>query len=172
MGLLAGVDRWATSIQVLFCVGGRGNERRMLVTRRDLSRVGGEGAARNKPGSVAAAVALYLGSMEFGNLAHATQYDRRLILERFRERHGAKSFASLERRHVDLMIAEKSSTPHAAKNFLKALRAVAAVALRAGLCEADPTIGVRVKARASEHGFRAWSDDDIADRGENAANMG
>jgi len=118
--------------------------------------------ARCKPGSVAAAVALYLGSMDFGAMAYATQRDRRLILERFREAHGEKNFATLERKHVELMLAAKAATPHAAKSFLKALRAVAAVALRAGLCETDPTAGIRVKVRASAHGFRAWSESDIA----------
>jgi integrase len=120
------------------------------------------GAARCKPGSVAAAVALYLGSMDFGSLAYATQRDRRLILDRFREDHGEKNFAALQRKHVEIMLAAKAATPHAAKSFLKALRAVVAVALRAGLCEADPTAGIRVKVRASAHGFRTWNEDDIA----------
>ena len=52
------------------------------------------GAGRSKPGSVAALVALYLGSMDFGGLAHATQRDRRLILERFRETYGERSFGA------------------------------------------------------------------------------
>ena len=90
------------------------------------------GAARTKPGSVAAAVALYLGSIDFGSLAHATRRDRRRILERFRETYGERSFAGLERQHVEPMVAAKAATPHAARSFLKALRAVVAIAIRAG----------------------------------------
>ena len=119
------------------------------------------GAARTKPGTVAAAVAAYIGSIEFGNLADATRRDRRRILEQFRENHGEKNFAGLERKHIEAMLGAKAATPHAAKSFLKALRAVAAVALRVGLCEADPTAGIRVKVRATA-GFRTWTEDDIA----------
>src|ERR1700730_15706357 len=42
------------------------------------------GAARTKPGSVAAAVALYFQSIDFGNLGPSTQSVRRRILEGFR----------------------------------------------------------------------------------------
>jgi hypothetical protein len=48
------------------------------------------------PGSVAAVVAMYLGSMDFGGLAEATRRDRRRDLERFREAHGEKNFSGLE----------------------------------------------------------------------------
>jgi integrase len=119
------------------------------------------GAARIRPGSVAAAVALYLGSMDFGALAHETKRDRRRILERFREAHGEKGFAGLQRKHVEMMLAEKAAKPHAAKGFLKALRAVVVIALRTGLRESDPTAGIRIKIRATE-GHRPWSEDDIA----------
>jgi integrase len=118
------------------------------------------GAARIRPGSVAAAVALYLGSMDFGRLADATKRDRRRDLERFREIHGEKNLAALQRGHVEIMLAEKAATPHAARNFLKALRGMVAVALRAGLCETDPTAGIRVKVRASP-GIPTWTEDDI-----------
>jgi len=120
------------------------------------------GVANSKPGSIAAAVALYLGSMDFGNLARATQRDRRLILERFREDYGNQSFASMDSRVVKRILATKAARPHAAKSFLKALRAVVAVSLNACLLDNDPTVGIRVKVRASEHGFKTWDEDDIA----------
>jgi integrase len=119
------------------------------------------GATRNKPGSVAAAVALYLGSMAFGNLAPGTQRDRRRVLEHFREAHGDDRFALLERKHVDAMLLEKSATPHAARHFLNALHAMAVVAITAGLRDDDPTHGVRVKARDTG-GFRTWNEEEIA----------
>jgi integrase len=99
--------------------------------------------------------------MDFGGLAHATQRDRRLILERFRETYGERSFAALERRHVEPMVAAKAATPHAARSFLKALRAVVAIARRTGIRDDDPTEGIRVNVRATA-GFRTWTEDDIA----------
>jgi integrase len=119
------------------------------------------GAACSKPGSVAAAVATYLGSIDFSNLAYATRRDRRLILERFREKHGEIHFAGLRQRHVEAMLAAKAATPHAGKGFLKALRGVIAVGMRAGLCTADPTIGLKVKSPKT-NGFLTWSEDEIA----------
>ena len=118
------------------------------------------GARRNKPGSVAAAVALYFQSMAFGNLAPGTQRDRRRVLEHFRELHGDDRFALLERKHVDAMLLEKSATPHAARHFLNALRAMGAVAIMAGLRDDNPTHGVRVKARDTG-GHRTWNEAEI-----------
>jgi integrase len=112
-------------------------------------------------GSVAAAVALYLGSMDFGHLAEATRQDRRRDLERFRVNFADQPFAGLERTHVERMLAAKASTPHAARNFLKALGGLIAVAITAGLRTDDPTVGVRVKLRASI-GIKTWPEDAIA----------
>lgn len=68
------------------------------------------GAAHTKPGTVAAAVVAYFGSIAFGNLAPCTKRTQRYILERFREGHGEKSFTGLERKHVEAMLAEKIAT--------------------------------------------------------------
>jgi integrase len=117
------------------------------------------GASRSKPGSVAAAVALYFSSMAFGSLAPSTQCARRWALEKFREHYGDQRFAELRREHVELMLGRIK--PHTARNFLKALRGVIAVAMTAGLRTDDPTAGIRVRVRASA-GFKTWSEDAIA----------
>jgi integrase len=119
------------------------------------------GASRTKPGSVAAAVALYFGSMAFGNLGPSTQSVRRRILERFREAYGERLFKGLERPHIEAMLAGKIATPHAARHFLNALRAVTGVAITANLRNDDPTAGIRVKVRDTG-GFRTWTDDELA----------
>jgi hypothetical protein len=119
------------------------------------------GASRSRPGSVAAAVALYFQSMAFGNLGPATRTVRRRILERFRETHGNDRFALLERKHVEALVAEKLATPFAAKHFLNALRAVIGFAISAGLRDDDPTQGVRVKVRDTG-GYRTWTEEEIA----------
>jgi integrase len=75
---------------------------------------------------------------------------------------GNESFATLTRNIVERMLATKAATPHAAKSFLKTLRGMVAVALQVGLCESDPTVGIRVKVRATAQGFRTWAEDDIA----------
>jgi hypothetical protein len=62
------------------------------------------GEKRSPAGSVAATVGLYLGSTAFNNLAAETQRTRRNILERFREEHGDKRIAAIEKKHVQAMV--------------------------------------------------------------------
>src|SRR4051812_33451280 len=59
------------------------------------------GTSRSKPGTVAAAVAGYFGSMAFATLAESTRRTRRQILERFRGDHGANGIATLGRSHIE-----------------------------------------------------------------------
>jgi len=91
------------------------------------------GASRSRPGTVAAAVAGYLGSTAFANLATGTQAYRRQLLDRFRAEHGDKRIATLEHKHVDGLIAARASTPGAATNLLIALRALMRHAVMCGL---------------------------------------
>jgi integrase len=120
------------------------------------------GEKRSPAGSVAATVGLYLGSTAFANLAAETQRTRRHILERFREEHGDKRIASIEKRHVQAMVTAKSATPSAARNFLIALRAVIAFAIEAGIrADDDPTLGIK-RPKIKTEGYRTWTEDDIA----------
>ena len=121
------------------------------------------GAVRCKPGSTAAAVALYFGSLAFASLAPETQRQRRRILEHFREAYGDMPFARLERRHVESMLADKlAAGPHACRNFLKVLRGLIAAAMPAGLIGYDPTLGIRNPKLRATGGFKTWSEEEIA----------
>jgi integrase len=120
------------------------------------------GASRHTLGSVAAVVAIYLGSSDFTNLSPATRRDRRRILERFRETYGEQDFAALTGAHVDKILATFGGALHAARNLLKALRAMIPVAKRGGFCSGDPTAGLRIEIKPSADGFRTWTEDDIA----------
>jgi len=119
------------------------------------------GVKRSPVGSVAATVGLYFGSTAFTNLAAETQRTRRNILERFREEHGDKRIAAIERKHVQAMVTAKGKTPSAARNFLNTLRAMIAFAIDAGIRSDDPTIGVK-RPKIKTDGYRTWSEDDIA----------
>lgn len=117
------------------------------------------GAGRHRPGSVAQAVSLYLGSGTFARLAPDTRRTRRNELERFRAANGDKPIALLEKRHVERLLHGKS--PGAARNFLKALAPLMAWCLAEGLARTDPTAGVRRPA-GSKTGYRTWDDDQVA----------
>jgi integrase len=119
------------------------------------------GADRAKVGTIAATVGMMLASAAFADLADGTQRLRRGILERFREAHGDKRIALIERKHVQAMVDAKAVTPSAARNFLLVLRSLMKFAIKAGIRTDDPTLGVeRVKIKSD--GFLTWEEHHIA----------
>src|SRR5262249_27524881 len=79
------------------------------------------GTSRSRPGTVAAAVAAYLLSPQFSELALGTQGARRRILQHFRDDHGDKPIGSMPSKFIALVLGTKK--PYAARNHLKAIRA-------------------------------------------------
>jgi integrase len=119
------------------------------------------GTNRIAVGSVGALVSAYLNSIGFKNLATETQRSLRNILERFREEHDDKRVATLQREHVQKMVNSKADTPSAARNFLKALRALMTFAVELGIRNDNPTLGVK-RPKIKTPGFRTWTEEDIA----------
>jgi len=119
------------------------------------------GAARTVAGSVNAMIVGYLGSAAFGQLAAASQQQYRRIFEELRHKHGDRSVATLERRHVALMLEAKAATPAVARNLLRCLRLLVQHAIKIGVRQDDPTCGIRVKMPKTE-GFRTWTEENIA----------
>jgi integrase len=118
------------------------------------------GAARNKPGSLSATVAAYYGSLEFGTLAAGTQRVRRFILEGFRARHGDKPLKLLPPQFIAHVLS--TMKPHAAKNWLKAIRHFMSFAVAQGFIVADPTSGIKLPKMKKSDGFRTWNEEEIA----------
>jgi hypothetical protein len=81
------------------------------------------GAQRTIVGTFDALVVSYYQSPEFRGLKLSTQTMRRNIIERFRNEHGGKPVKGLGRPHIKAIIGAKASTPEAANNLLKVLRA-------------------------------------------------
>jgi integrase len=119
------------------------------------------GADRAKAGTVAATVSMYLASVTFADLADETRRTRRNLLERFREAHGDKRIASIEKKHVQALIDAKAATPSAARNLLAVIRLLMKFAIEAGIRADDPTLGVK-RVKIKTDGFRTWDENDIA----------
>jgi integrase len=119
------------------------------------------GAERVKAGTVAAIIATYLASAEFAGLAPESRRTRRNIMERFRETHGEKPVALIERQHVQAIVDAKAATPSAARNLLAMIRILMQAAIKAGIRADDPTIGVK-RAKIRTDGFATWEEGDIA----------
>jgi integrase len=114
---------------------------------------------RSKPGSVSAAIADYYGSQSFRNLGGGTPASRRAILERFREKHGHMLLASLPKEFIVALL--DTMPPHAARNWLKALRHFTTWCAERRLVRSDPTLGIRLKTPKSD-GYHTWTEDEIA----------
>lgn len=112
-------------------------------------------AERSKAGIFSALIALYYQTPQFTGLKPSTQTTYRGILERFRERHGDKCVAVIERKHVKEIIDAMSATPAAANNLLDRLKALKNLAIEEGIWRDDPTArvkGFRKEAPASTPG--------------------
>jgi integrase len=118
-------------------------------------------ASTGKAGTIAALIALYYSSPEWRALAAETQRTYRNILERFREAHGGKPVAGLERRHVRAMIDAKAEKPGAANKFRKVVCSLLQFAVDHEWRSDNPALRLKAIKSGSE-GFKTWSEEHIA----------
>jgi integrase len=119
------------------------------------------GADRTMPGTINALCVAYFASGDFKMLSESTQATYRGILERFREEHGTKRVALLQREHISRMMSGKAERPAAAHNLLRMIRLVMKFAVTHGWRRDDPTIGLK-SPKMKSGGFYTWTEADIA----------
>ena len=112
------------------------------------------GLKRSVPGTVAEAVARYLGSAAFVTFAVTTQAMRRAILQRFRDEHGDKRIRQMQPEHVAKLVGRLR--PNAQKNMMKTLRGLMAFGVSEGLINIDPTATVKPVKVRDTGGFETW----------------
>jgi integrase len=121
------------------------------------------GMNRSKPGSVSATIAAYFDStLYFGSRAAGTQALQRSVLERFRAQYGEHPINNMPAEFISALLAKQK--PHAARNWLKTLRALCAFAKDTGLMKSDPTNDVMLRKLtvAERQGHHSWTDDEVA----------
>lgn len=116
------------------------------------------GANRSQPGTVSAAIAAYYRDQSFLTLAPSTQRPLRGILEHFRNEHGNKRIALLQRQHIVTLL--KSKKRFAARHWLKAIRALMNYAVEIGLRHDNPAMGVKLPNLKTE-GYHTWTESEI-----------
>jgi integrase/recombinase XerD len=102
----------------------------------------------------------YYASATFKALDASTQSWRRRALDAICEQHGDKPIARMQSKHVRMLRDEKANTPGAARNRLKALRALFRWGLEAGEATNDPTRDVKPLPHRSE-GHHSWTADQV-----------
>jgi integrase len=117
------------------------------------------GSARTLPGTVDSLCVSYYRS-DWLSLAEETRRLRRPIIERFRERHGAKRFALLRPEHIVKMLANIGSVS-AKRAWLKAIRHLFQHSVPAMLKD-DPTAGIAMPKMPKTGGHHSWTDGELA----------
>src|SRR5262249_17154163 len=117
------------------------------------------GAARTKAGSVSAAIVSYYASRGFKQLGANTQVVRRSVLEAFRREHADLLIRHMHRKFVATYL--DAMQPSTAKNYLKALRALAQHGIAEGMLDDDPTLGVRL-GKIQGDGHHTWTEEELA----------
>jgi hypothetical protein len=117
------------------------------------------GASRTLPGTVNALVVSYYRSAEWNALSADTQKTRRLIIERFRLKHGDKRVALLHRDHILSMLAAIEK-PSAKRHWLKAIRGLLRSAVP-NMRKDDPAEGIAGIKMPKSEGHHSWTDAEI-----------
>jgi integrase len=116
------------------------------------------GASRTKPGTVSAAITGYYYDQSFLVLASSTQRRLRRILERFRAEHGDKRIALLQRQHIITLL--RSKKRFAARDWLRAIRALMRYTVEIGLRDDNPVVDVKLPNQKTD-GYHSWTDAEI-----------
>ena len=119
------------------------------------------GEGRVIPQSFDDLISRFYKTARFQKLRPTTQRTYRGELERFRDKYGNRSAATMKARHVQTLIDQMAETPAAANNLRKRLGQLFDVAILADWRTDNPAKAVQsVKTRKG--GFRTWQEPEIA----------
>lgn len=110
-------------------------------------------------GSLRWLVAAHMESRTWVELAPATRKQRGLFLQQAVERAGDRRANDVTRTVIEAGVAERTSRPALARNWLQAMNALFRWAVQAGHLPANPAEGVR-PPRYRTDGFAAWTVED------------
>ena len=120
------------------------------------------GAARSKPGSFNMLIAEYYASSAFTTKANATKESYRRDIERFRREYGDMPVATMQAKHVDILLGKIAAHSTAqAKNMRKRLYTLMRLARKWRYRPDNPVVDSERIGHIAK-GYPAWSEDDIA----------
>lgn len=125
---------------------------------------GEQKAAKAGPviGSLAWLIARYVESAEWSDLSPATRKQRHAMYRVVDAASGTTPIKMIKRGTILAGRDRRRDRPHAANNFLKAMRGLFGWALDRGHVTANPTDGVKLLAGQNDDaGFHAWTEDEL-----------
>lgn len=122
---------------------------------------GNIGAGRTKSGSFDALAVSYYRSTKFNGLRESTKQVYRLIIERFRVKHGQRIVRELRYEHIDAIIGAMSDRPQAANRLLSILKIMLDHAVAKRWIVHNPTLSVDGFSKKTK-GHHTWTEPEIA----------
>lgn len=117
--------------------------------------------SKSSPESLAWLISRYRQSAVWTSLSMATRRQRENIFEHVIKSAGKFPYAKITRGDIAAGRDRRASTPAAANNYLKTMRALFRWAAEADMISFDPTISVK-SVRLSSDGFHVWTTEEIA----------
>lgn len=115
------------------------------------------------PGTLGWLIAKYVTTAEWSDLAAATRKQRHAVYRAIEGTAGGEPIKVVDRRAILGGRDRRRDKPHAANNFLKAMRGLFGWAVNADYAKVDPTLGVKLLSGGNdEAGFHAWTEDELA----------
>lgn len=117
-----------------------------------------------KQGTLRWAIARYRMSSAWAGLSNATRKQRENIFQHVEENAGDKPISNITQTSILNGREKRAETPHAANNFLKAMRGLFGWAAGDGkLVKVNPTLGVKLlKGRNDDIGFHTWTEAEVS----------
>ncbi|WP_128562155.1 tyrosine-type recombinase/integrase [Methylobacterium crusticola] len=120
-------------------------------------------AAGPSPGSLSWLIARYIESAEWSDLSPATRKQRHTVYRAVEETAGAEPVKLIDRRTILAGRDRRRDRPHAANNFLKAMRGLFGWAVDREYVASNPTTGVKLLSGENDDaGFHAWTEEELA----------
>ena len=114
-------------------------------------------------GTLAWLIAQYVASAEWTDVSAATRKQRHAIYRVVEGTAGDKPAREISQRDILASRDHRRDKPHAANNYVKAMRALFGWALPRRHVATDPTAGVKLLAgKNDEAGFHAWTEEEVA----------
>ena len=99
---------------------------------------------------------------DWTSLSLATRRQRENIFKRVLETAGVQPVNKITSASIMAGRDRRAATPSQARHFLDAMRGLFRWAVKAKLVKVNPTVGVDDPPKPKTHGFKVWSEDDIA----------
>ena len=108
-------------------------------------------------------IARYVESAEWSDLSPATRKQRHTVYRAVETTAGDRPLKDIDRTAILAGRDRRRDRPHAANNFLKAMRGLFGWAIDRELVKVNPTLGVKLLAGSNDGvGFHAWTEEELA----------